>query len=215
METDCPLIKTKITPTKELDMETVHNELEDYSGNFQPDLKLTDFSKDALIRLWHVAGRNYAGRVGQWYSFIRDKFDEETAQEVFRDIWMKKHRSLNIECRRVAEAMNIQDRNVAGFFKFLQWDPAQTGIINTHCGLVNENPSHGIATIPKCWVVDFCEQSDDESMEIEICDSCLYGYEECARWFNPNIKTVCLKLPPRTNPNEICCQWEFFIPGEI
>jgi hypothetical protein len=55
----------------------------------------------------------------------------------------------------------------------------------------------------------------EPSFLLDICDSCLYGYEECARWYNPYIKTVCFKLPPRRSKEDICCQWEFFVPGKV
>ena len=36
-------------------------ELQDYSGSFRPDLKLQDFSKDALVRMWQAAAKLYIG----------------------------------------------------------------------------------------------------------------------------------------------------------
>jgi hypothetical protein len=34
-------------------------ELKDYSGEFRRDIKLQDFSKDALVRLWTAASKLY------------------------------------------------------------------------------------------------------------------------------------------------------------
>ena len=47
--------------------------MEDYSGKLRPGLKMQDFSKDALIRLWQASGKLYVGLDGLWYSLIRER----------------------------------------------------------------------------------------------------------------------------------------------
>ena len=49
-------------------------ELEDYGGQFNPDLKLEDFSKAALIRLYAAACKDYLGIDGIWLARIRKKY---------------------------------------------------------------------------------------------------------------------------------------------
>jgi len=64
-------------------------ELKDYSGELKSDLKLQDFSKDALVRLWQAAGKLYVGLDGLWYSLIRERFGEQTARELDRELWKR------------------------------------------------------------------------------------------------------------------------------
>lgn len=189
-------------------------ELKDYNGEFRPNLKLTDFDKDVLVRLWHASARNYAQRTGEWYRLLRERFDEQAARDIRTEVWMNQHKALNIESRLDAEAMSFHDRDLIGFLKSLQWDPGQQGIIATKVELVNNNPYHGRATIQRCWVYDYCWRSGDFSFLDSICDLDLYGYQEIARWFHPHIKAVFLKGPSREKKDEIPCQWEFFIPGK-
>jgi len=185
-----------------------------YNGEFRPSLKLTDFDKDVLVRLWHASARNYAHRTGEWYRLLRERFDEKAARDIRTEVWMNQQKILNMESRLDAEALNFYDRDLIGFLKSLQWDPGQQGIIRTKLELVDNNPYHGKATILQCWVYDYCWRSQDFSFLDSICDLDLYGYQEIARWFHPHIKAVFLKGPSHERKDEIPCQWEFFIPGK-
>jgi hypothetical protein len=49
------------------------SDLEDYSGEFRPDLNMQDFSKDALVRLWQAGGKLYIGLDGLWYNMMTDE----------------------------------------------------------------------------------------------------------------------------------------------
>jgi len=55
-------------------------ELRDYSGDFEPHLKMEDFSKDALVRMWLAAGRMYLGLEGTW-STVTDSYRGSPVQE--------------------------------------------------------------------------------------------------------------------------------------
>ena len=80
-------------------------ELQDYSGAFRPDLKMQDFSKDALIRLWQTAGL-HAVKVSQfWTLLVMEKFGIETALELSRQIWTERGAS-ETEVNLFREAMN-------------------------------------------------------------------------------------------------------------
>jgi len=123
-----------------------------------------------------------------------------------------------------------------GFAKTLQWDAGQVAIQDTHIELVNGNPYHIIVTVPVSYTFDkrykdvdkaaIGAGSDAENLEtqgdslpIDMCYSCLIGYGECARFFDPRVKEVCLKMPAytrfngRTVDDEPACQWELCVPN--
>ena len=62
-------------------------ELNDYSGEFVPSLKLADFSKEALLRLLIAYARCYPGMDGLWFSLCRERFGDEVARELDEEIW--------------------------------------------------------------------------------------------------------------------------------
>jgi hypothetical protein len=62
-------------------------ELDDYSGQFNPDMKLTDFSKEALARLLLAASKMYLGADGMWTTVIRNRFGDDVALECSKEVW--------------------------------------------------------------------------------------------------------------------------------
>jgi len=182
-------------------------ELQDYSGEFNPDLRLADFSKEALLRLWEAGGKLYLGIDGLWYNFIREKFGEKTASEWDWEIW---RRAVPLEVRRGREAMNIWGEDVASLFKYFQVDPGAGGIWpDFRCELKNNN--HGILTVNHCRGLGYFERHGDMAALTNACEMDRWAFEDTAYCFNPKMKTTCLKLPPRKSKDEIACQWEFKI----
>ena len=53
--------------------------LKDYSGPFKRDIKLTDFSKEALVRLYQAACKDYLGIDGIWLGCMMKTFGYERA----------------------------------------------------------------------------------------------------------------------------------------
>ena len=90
-------------------------ELQDYSGEFLPELRLQDFSKDALIRLWQAGGRLYVGIIGFWFRLVRERFGEEAAKELQGSVWMGGGGN-ELELRRVRDAMNIHVKDGCGYW---------------------------------------------------------------------------------------------------
>ena len=181
-------------------------ELPDYSGELKPDLKMQDFSKDALVRLWQAAGKLYVGLDGLWYSLIRERLGEQMARELDRELWK---RAAHLEVRRVREAMNIWGEDVASVFKFLQVDLGGGAIWpDFECALKDRN--HGILTIKRCRGLEYYERHGETTLQKHACEVLdVEGFEDAAHLFNPNIKVTALKLPPRKSKDEIACQWEF------
>ena len=75
-------------------------DLEDYSGEFRPDLKMEDFSKEALVRLWHLGASLYIGLDGLYYTLIREKWGEDKARDLGSEIWLRKGFASDLEVQR-------------------------------------------------------------------------------------------------------------------
>jgi hypothetical protein len=52
-------------------------ELHDYSGEFNADLTLPDFSKEAILRLLVASGKLYLGIDGIWTGLMRKKHGDK------------------------------------------------------------------------------------------------------------------------------------------
>jgi hypothetical protein len=182
-------------------------ELKDYSGDFRPDVRMHDFSKDTLVRAWVAAAKLYIGIDGLWYSLIKERFGEQMANELEIELW---RRGTPLEALRVREAMNIRGDDVAAVFKAFQCDPGVTGVMEVECELKNKD--HGILTVKGCRSLEYFERHGDAAMQKIACEVIdMEELEKYAQTFNPKISMTCLKLPPRKNADEIACQWEFKI----
>ncbi len=80
-------------------------ELQDYSGEFRPDVTMHDFSKDTLVKAWRAAAKLFAGMDGIWCHLIRERFGQEMACELENEAWK---RCNPLEVRWTVQAMNIQ-----------------------------------------------------------------------------------------------------------
>ena len=81
-------------------------EMNDYSGEFKPNLKLSDFSKETLLRLLTAYARCYPGMDGLWFSLCRERFGDEVARELDEEIWA--NRALVPEANRICERSDIR-----------------------------------------------------------------------------------------------------------
>lgn len=91
-------------------------ELKDYSGEFDPNLKLTDFSKEALIKLLISASKAYLGVDGLWTTMMRGKVGDRAAFDLDKEMWFSK--GLEHDIKRTVEPMNIQKNDIATLFKY-------------------------------------------------------------------------------------------------
>ena len=62
-------------------------ELDDYSGPFEPDLHISDFSKEGLMKLVEVGGSIYGDVNRQWYKAAIKRFGQEVADEMHHEVW--------------------------------------------------------------------------------------------------------------------------------
>jgi hypothetical protein len=185
-------------------------DLQDYSGEFIPDIRLQDFSKDALIRLLQEASRNYLGHDLVWAETIGKRYGEASFS-CHKEVW---ELGTPNEVLRGTRAMNISGNDVAAFLKYLQIDPGFGVLFGIKCEL--PSPDLGVLTVTHCPGLEWAEQygptEDFKKMACEEMEVPLFL--KAAKLFNPNMKVNALKLPPRNSADDIACQWEIRLePG--
>jgi hypothetical protein len=181
-------------------------DLADYSGEFRPDLKLTDFSKEALVRLLVAASKMYLGADGMWTTIIRKRYGDDAALSCSKEVWDTNWKQ---EMRRPTEAMNIHGNDIASMFKYFQIDPGFAVMFDIDFELKDDG-KYGLMTVTKCRTLEYCERHGDDWLLNLACDELDKPLiEETALAFNPKMKTTILKMPPRKSKDDIACQWEF------
>jgi hypothetical protein len=179
-------------------------DLRDYSGPFDPSLKLTDFSKEALIRLIQACCKDYLGIDGSWTSLMREKLGDKATFAYANEVWGRW--GVAAEVRRTREAFNIWGTNVEAVMKYIQFSASLGALYDLDVELKDKN--HGEYSIRRCQSLEYFERHNDLALLKQGCENLCIPYNQLSgECFNPKVKWVPIKLPPRERPNEIACKW--------
>lgn len=185
-------------------------EMDDYSGEFEPDLKLTDFSKKGLIRLVEIGGAIYGGVNRHWYQAVAKRYGEQVADKMHHEVWFADGGCGDLENETISGLMgfsHLDDETIP--MRVFQCLPAMA----TRMNLVFEKQGdHAwILSAPQCVVPETGEKEGPEVMKYmceKICHHLeVFGFRHCAVRWNPNIRIDPIKLPPRADKDEPHCAW--------
>ena len=178
----------------------------DYSGEFDPDLRFEDFSKDTLIKLLGVYAKLYQTVDGYWYMSVKERASNEEALAC--DFWVWQ-RQTPYEMARLCRALRIEKDGVLGAMKALQFGP---WCFTHKLGIEFKGKDSAVLTIDYCPTLEAIER-EGNGREQRICGHVDFeAKKRLAAFFHPDMEVSPLKLPPRRSAEEICCQWEFKIP---
>ncbi len=175
----------------------------DYSGKFDPEFSNDKFTRETLLKLLK-AYNEYILRIdGYWYLTVMDKWGNDEAFDCDVKVW---ERAQLYEVKLISQILNVQGDDVATLMKYMQVSPWMW-IYKYDIDL--KSPNHGVMTIHHCPTLLSLEK-EGTGREKLICQEMepkVMGI--MAHYFNPDIKVTGLKLPPRTDYDDCCCQWEF------
>jgi len=179
------------------------NELEDYSGDYKPDLRLVDFPPEMLHKIHGLHGSVYLALDGFWYLAVKELVGNEMAFKCDMLAW---ERACKLEMEVITRELNIEGNDVAALMKALQitsWMQTMKYAIEV------KHANHATLTISHCPILNGLEK-EGEGREEEICNIAgLKIFANYARFFNPDISVKALTVAPRESKDDICCQWVF------
>ncbi len=178
-------------------------ELVDYSGQFDPQFTHYNFTKETLLNLLE----SYSGYIhkldGLWLYKVTDECGEDVAHACDGSI---AEESLLYELRVMTSLLNIHGDDVATVMKYLQVSPWSWG---AGYEIDLKNNDYAIITYYSCPIL-FAIEKEGTGREKTVCGELEPKVKaDLAHYFNPNIKVTGLKVPPRTDYNDFCCQWEY------
>jgi hypothetical protein len=194
-------LNPKTSETREVNM----TEITDYSGRFDSNFSHDNFKKETLLKL--LKGYNeYMLRIdGFWYLTVMNKWGNDEAFDCDVKVWEK---AQLFEMKTISGLLNIHGEDVETLMKYIQVSPWMW-IYKYDIEL--KNPNHSVMSIFHCPTLISLEK-EGTGREKLICQDLepkIMGI--MAHFFNPDIQVTGLKVPPRTNYSDMCCQWEFKI----
>lgn len=175
----------------------------DYGGKFDRNFNHEIFTKGTLLKLLK-AYNEYMLRIdGYWYLTVMNKWSNDEAFDCDVKVWEK---AQLFEMKTISSLLNIHGDDVETLMKYIQVSPWMW-IYRYDIDL--KNPNHSIMTIHHCPTLISLEK-EGTGREKQICrdfEPKIMGI--MAGFFNPDIRVTGLKLPPRTDYDDVCCQWEF------
>lgn len=185
------------------------NELDDYGGQFDPQRKIDDFSKEFLLKLLRQWAYAYLRMAEVWVGVVKQRVNAGEDVECELEAWRK---IAETTLPRIAKVMNIEPKTVVDALKIWQLIPdgMGTGLYDSVFEVKNEN--HVIWTLERCRSLEFLEKIGDTERLVACCQvidpAMLQYYLEALL---PNARIEPLKLPcgPRKDPTETpACRWE-------
>jgi hypothetical protein len=178
-------------------------ELTDYSGTFDPQFSHGNLSKETLLKLLHTYNEYMLRIDGFWYLTVMNRWGNDEAFDCDVKVWEKAQRW---EMKRVSKVLNIEGDDVATLMKYMQISPWMWIYDST---IELKSQKHAVVTIHHCPTLVALEKEGTGREEL-ICrklEPKLMGI--MAEFFNPRIRVTALKVPPRRDYEDCCCQWEY------
>lgn len=187
-------------------------ELQDYSGEFDADIKYENFSKEVLLKMLELYARLVLLTDGLWNTEVKRRHGPGEAFDIEDIVWLKMD---PFQRREIMKILDIQGNDVATFMKINQWIATAYHTLFP-CRMELKNKNHGVITVLDCPALKHFErQGDEEGMRTACHEKEPLVWGKMAQLVNPDIKTKALKLPPREGPEEIACQFEFTLEDKL
>jgi hypothetical protein len=169
------------------------------------DAVSNDYDEKTLALLWNYAALAYMLATDRWYTGIRQRYGDEAAQELEKDVWIDRGAAEH-DLRIGQEAMGVTGDDLESLLRSFQFAPGEVGILDVEFQLIDVQ--RGIMTHHACPALDRFEHFDDVRLK-HCCDICIVGMPISGEMLNPKIECKPLKLPPRVDSNDIACRWEY------
>jgi hypothetical protein len=184
-----------------------------YTGLFSPGPHLDALSKEQLVT-WFLGSHEYLLQcIEGWAAQIVVRYGLDVMFDMQYTLWGD---SVLPGVKKLkAEMLGITGNTVADWMKDLQLDA--TALPGKAFDLTFEmpEPDVGIMTFNRCVAVDQWETMGRPDILEKNCHStCPKSMIVTTKMYNPNMKVDILAIPPRRDPGDVCCKWQFSMRTE-
>ena len=184
-----------------------------YTGLFSPRAGIEALSKPELVA-WFLGSHEYLLQcIEGWAAQIVVRYGLDVMFDIQYTLWGET--VLPGTKKLKAQYLGITGNTVADWMKDLQIDA--TALPGKAFDLSFEMPEEevGIMTFNRCVAVDQWEGMGRPDILEKNCHStCPKSMIVTTQMYNPNMKVEILAIPPRVDPDNVCCKWRFSMRDE-
>ncbi len=184
-----------------------------YTGLFTPEDRAFELSKPELVT-WLLGSHEYLLQcIEAWATQITVRYGLD---EMFDIQWTLWGESVLPGAKKLkAEHLGIAGSTVADWMKDLQIDATAMPGKAFDLSFEMPEPDVGIMTFNRCVAVDQWESMGRPDILEKNCHStCPKSMIETVKMYDPNMAVEILAIPPRRDPDDVCCKWRFSMRSE-
>jgi hypothetical protein len=181
----------------------------EYTGLFTPDSEaLAELSKPELVT-WLLGSHEFLLQcIEAWATQITVRSGLDMMFSIQWTLWGET--VLPSAKRLKAEYLGITGDTVADWMKDLQMDATALPGKAFDVSFEMPEPDVGVMTFNRCVAVDQWEGMGRPDILEKNCHStCPKSMIVTTKMYNPNMKVDILAIPPRKDPDDVCCKWQF------
>ncbi len=184
-----------------------------YTGLFTPGPNMVDLSKAQLVT-WLLGSHEYLLQcIEAWAAQITVRYGLDVMFDIQYTLWG--NTVLPGVKQLKAEYLGITGNTVADWMKDLQTDATSMPGKAFDLSFEMPEPDVGIMTFNRCVAVDQWEAMGRPDILEKNCHStCPKSMIVTTKMYNPNMLVDILAIPPRKDPDDVCCKWRFSIRDE-
>jgi hypothetical protein len=184
-----------------------------YTGLFTPRADNVELTKEQLVT-WVLGSHEYLLQcIEAWATQITVRYGLDVMFDIQYTLWgnvvlpgVKKLKE---------EYLGITGDTVADWMKDLQMDATAMPGKAFDVSFEMPEPDVGIMTFNRCVAADQWEQMGRPDILEKNCHStCPKSMIVTTKMYNPNMKVDILAIPPRKDPDDVCCKWRFSMRDE-
>ncbi len=172
-----------------------------------------DLPKEALVR-WALGSHEYLlTAIEGWAGDIVIRYGLDAMFDIQWDLWSEKVLPAVRDLK--GRWMKVGDGTVEAFIKDIQVDASSFPGKAFELTFEMPEPDVGIMTFHRCVAVDQWEGMGRPDILEKNCHStCPKSMIVTTKMYNPNMKVDILAIPPRVDPGNVCCKWQFSMRSE-
>jgi hypothetical protein len=185
----------------------------DYTGLFTPRAELAELDKQQLVT-WLLGAHEYLLQcIEAWATQITVRYGLDVMFDIQFTLWGN---TVLPGVKKLKEQyLGITGDTVADWMKDLQMDATSMPGKAFDLSFEMPEPDVGIMTFNRCVAADQWEQMGRPDILEKNCHStCPKSMIVTTKMYNPNMKVDILAIPPRVDPDDVCCKWRFSMRDE-